>query len=246
MENTSFIILSIIIAFFAYFVKGLAGFGPSLIIIPVFSLFIDIKQAIIIAALADLLSSGVLIGGSYKHINWKIFKRVGIGLLVGTLLGVSIFRSLDSSMIKRMFGILLLSYIVIPLFLSKLSTQINRLKGWFGGLISGFVGGICGGMFNTNGPPLLIYISTVLSSKESIRSTMLGLLFVDSLWRITLFVSKGFITSDVLQFFGFVIVPALLLGVYASFQVDKIMKNQHYLYLTRSLLFVLGMNLILS
>lgn len=241
MDSTVFIIVSLVVTFIAYFIKGIAGFGPSLIVIPVFSLFIDIKDAVIIAALADVLSSFVLVVRGYQTIKWKIFKRVGIGLLTGTIIGVSLFKVSNTDLLKKILGIFILIYIFLPFITKKLSKKKFKKQS---GVIFGFVGGICGGMINTNGPPVVIYISRIIKDRIYIRSTLAALFLVDSIWRVSLFALNDLITTGVVQFFFSRIVPTLLLGMFISFNFDEKFGSKVFSTIIRSVLLVSGLNLL--
>jgi len=244
MNSTTFIIISLITTFLAYLIKGIAGFGPSLIVVPIFSIFIDIKDAVIIAALADFLSSLVLTIKGFKSISWKHTKRIGIGLLTGTLIGVSIFKAIDTIVLKKLLGAFILIYLISPYFTRNLFPKTRKINK-FWGIILGLVGGVCGGLINTNGPPVVIYMNNVLNHKEQMRPTLAFLFLIDSIWRISLLALNNMISQDTINFFISSVIPTLLLGMFAAFHIDKKVCNKKYDAVIRSILLVSGLNLIL-
>lgn len=241
MDNLSFWVISFMVIFTAFFLKGLTGFGASLILMPFLSLFIDIKTAVVIACLADVSSSFIFMIKRRKNIKWLVVRNVGSGLAIGTLIGVNIFQKVDGSLLKRILGIFIISYIALPFLLKNVFK--NTQKGIFG-TFAGFIGGICGGIFNTNGPPIVMYITKALKSKLNIRSTLLTIFFFDSVWRVSLYSFKGFIDSSIVKYYVLAILPSLLLGVYAAGKMDSKLKSNMYIKIVRALLFVTGLNMV--
>jgi len=242
MDSITFVVICLFVTIIAYFIKGVAAFGPSLIIVPVFALFMDIKDAVILAALADVLSSFILVVRGYKTIDWKSIRYVGLGLLVGTIIGVNLFVSLNGDVIRKLLGGFIIFYILLPILYRNIKhIRLPRVIG----VVFGLIGGICGGIINTNGPMVVIYITSVAKNKALIRSSLAMLFFVDATWRVSLFTLHGLIHRDILNYFISSMVPALLVGMMLAFFYDRKFKNSTFNLIVRSILVVSGFNLLI-
>ena len=62
---------AIVIVGVALFVRGMTGFGGSLIMVPFISLVWDIRQAVVIIAVLNLTSSLFLVIESRPHVAWR-------------------------------------------------------------------------------------------------------------------------------------------------------------------------------
>lgn len=95
------------------------------------------------------------------------------------------------------------------LFINRPSRRRDLPGFW--GAIAGFIGGILGGMFDTNGPPLIIYFSQKLN-KQQFRATLVAIFFIDAIWRNGLYIANGITNWETLKF-GLLMLPPLILGV---------------------------------
>ena len=72
----------------AAFSQTVAGFGFSLVAVPLLGLVIDPKEAVALALLFLLLNSSLLAWGERAHIQWDAVRRLLLGALPGLPLGM--------------------------------------------------------------------------------------------------------------------------------------------------------------
>ena len=65
------IYFGLLIILLAYFIKGFSGFGPALVIVPLFTLLYDAPSALLLAAVFDVFAGGILLRSVWKEIDWK-------------------------------------------------------------------------------------------------------------------------------------------------------------------------------
>ncbi|HOU75915.1 MAG TPA: sulfite exporter TauE/SafE family protein, partial [Candidatus Dojkabacteria bacterium] len=171
------IVLSTILA---YFLKVIAGFGASLILVPILSSSLDMKTATILACLGDIFSSGIIFKKFIKQVKWRVVFKVGIGLFIGTFIGVSLFTRIDAEILKKMFGLFILIYVALQVFDSLVLKKSRRIP-LTTAPIWGLFAGITGGVFNINGPLLVIFMNNSLKNKNEIRANLMALFFIDSI-----------------------------------------------------------------
>lgn len=229
----------------AYFLKVIAGFGASLILVPVLSSGLDMKTATILACLGDIVSSGIIFKKFIKDIKWKIVSKVCIGLFAGTFIGVSLFTKIDAEILRKYFGLFILAYVLLQIF-NKTVLKKRRKISTATAPIWGLFAGITGGIFNVNGPLLVIFMNNALKNKDEIRANLMTLFFLDSIWRGLLFLIKGNITLIHAQTFSLIMLPTLLLTLLMAFKVDEKIKKKQYNSIYQIVLFLTGIRLILA
>jgi hypothetical protein len=211
MDFVQIIIISSLIVFMAFFIRGMTGFANSLILVPLMALFLDIKIVVPIAAMLSLASGSLLFHSTKKQIN-KEFIFVLIFVMLGTLIGTHFLVTFGSSFLKSILGMMVILF-SIQIFFNKTFKKINK---WFGA-IAGIIAGILGGMFTTNGPPLVIYFGNKLQ-KESFRATLNVIFFVDAIWLNSLYVARGVITFEEFKL-AIILLPALIIGIFLGSKI---------------------------
>lgn len=245
MEITvSLLILIIIITFFAFTIKGLLGFGPSLILIPILSFFLNIKDVIIITALADVLSSGIMFLKNRTVIRWKTIAYILCGLFIGTFIGVKILAIANPELLRKVLGLYIVLVVVKRIFFpsDNIPKQLKR----FNSLITGIISGFFGGLFNINGPIIVLYLTKVFQHKATIRGMLAGIFFVDAVWRILLMLNERLISGYHLSTFSFVFLPFILLGLKFGTYLHLKLKEGEFKKFIEFLILIFGASLILK
>ncbi len=154
------VILILIVSLLASLLTFFSGFGLGTLLTPIVALFFPIKTAIAITAMVHLLNNLFKLQLTGKYTDWNIVKKFGIPALIGSLAGALLLYVLPDSMpiisytlwgnhfdlytTKIIIGILIILFTIIE--------GNERIKNWtaqpnylqFGGLLSGFFGGLSG------------------------------------------------------------------------------------------------------
>jgi uncharacterized membrane protein YfcA len=195
----------------AAFVKGTTGMGFPMIATPVVALLLDIKTAIVILIIPNLIMDATQIfRGSFSGAIFRRFKWLLLWTVVGVFLGTKVLVMLPAWILNLTLGITILAFVVWNLF--RVEFEIApRLERALSPVI-GLVGGFLNGMTNAAGPVPAIYLYSLrLPKLEFIKSiatifiiTKLGQLVAVSTWNlfapatlrlsleVTLFVLVGF------------------------------------------------------
>jgi uncharacterized membrane protein YfcA len=227
MLSTPDVILAGLIVVAAYVLKGFSGFGAALIMMPFFALFLDIKFAVPVGTALAFVAGTILCVSAWKHIDRKSVLVLMCGMVLGTVLGTNLLIRADPSVLKRVFGIVVAVF-SINMLLSRNEIKERDVRG-FWGLVAGFVGGCAGGLFNTNGPPVVIYLNYKLRNKESLRATIIAVIFLDTVFRTFLYAVNGLMKREVLQFALYLLLP-LAIGLGAGMGLhlkteEKVFRN---------------------
>ncbi|MDD5171349.1 MAG: TSUP family transporter, partial [Syntrophales bacterium] len=96
-------------------------FGSVLLSLPLLLLFLDVKTAVPLTAMAGLLLTVFLIIPLWKHLEWKKVSPLLMGSIFGVPCGVYLLRALSSGAIMIILGIILLLYGLYGLFIRAAS-----------------------------------------------------------------------------------------------------------------------------
>jgi uncharacterized protein len=230
--------------FNAYVIKAILGFGPGMLTIPVLSYVLSVKAATSIAVFGDLTSNSILIWKERKSLKTSVLKKIGPALFIGSLIGVSIMSIANEIILKRIMGVGILVYLLISVVKPQLKLKTKWQKRVFGWLF-GIIGGISGGIFNTNGPLIYMYLDSVSMKKDSLRANLMVLFFFDCVWRIAMYVAKGMVTWENMKFFAILFLPSLIVGLFLGNKLDKWIDSEKYNFISKGLMFLTAAKLIL-
>ncbi|HEY2986817.1 MAG TPA: sulfite exporter TauE/SafE family protein [Candidatus Binatia bacterium] len=154
----------------AAFVKGTTGFGFPLIATPMVALLLDIRTAITILIIPNIVMDiaqifrGGFPAGILRRFDWLLILTV-----IGVFLGTKVLVMLPLWALNLSLGVMVLMFVVSNLFRFELETP-PRLERTFSP-IAGLAGGFLNGMTNAAGPVLAIYLySLKLAKTEFVRS----------------------------------------------------------------------------
>lgn len=231
------IIIASLIVFIAFFVRGITGFANSLILVPLLSLFLDIKMVVPVAAILSIASGIYLFRITREKIE-KEFVFVLFFLMIGTLIGTHFLVSYGSGHLEKVLGIVVILFSVQTFF----GGTFKGIKKWWGA-VAGLAGGVLGGMFTANGPPLVIYFGNKLK-KQSFRATLNVIFLIDAVWLNALYVFTGVTTQDTFMF-ALPLLPALVVALYLGSKMHVRVKEILFKRIVAAILFVVGVAFVL-
>lgn len=208
-------ILTFIIVFLIVFTgaltQGLTGFGFAIITVPLLSLIMDIKIAIPLGAVCGLLINLTLFLNFKKRIDINEIKLLMAGGLTGIPIGAFFLKTAHPELIKILLGSLILVFALFMLSGIKFRRVIN-LK-W--GLFFGFLSGVLGGAFNTNGPPVLIYSLVQGWDRHRLKASLAAYFLSTSIVIVISHLAAGILTGKIMVQF-LCLLPAIGGGLIAG------------------------------
>jgi uncharacterized protein len=195
----------------AGFVKGASGMGFPLIATPTVALLLDIRIAITILIIPNIVMDvAQVFRGGFPYAVFRRFSWFFVMTVIGVFLGTKVLATLPLWVLNFCLGVMVLVFVVSNWlrFEFTISPQLERRLAIPAGFISGFLNG----MTNAAGPALAIYLYSLrLPKMEFIKSiatifivTKLSQLVAVSTWnlfnwstlslslQVTLFVLLGF------------------------------------------------------
>lgn len=214
------------IAFGGAFIFGVTGFGSALLTIPLATHLVPLPFALAMFSLLDC-SSALRIGlKDPKSAVGTEWKRILPGIVVGTVVGMTILVSLPRAVSMAALGVFVLSVSVSNIVAAGAVSTIRRSWAY----VAGLSGGITSTLFGAGGPPYAIYLSRRALTKEQYRSTLgVCAMFSISL-RVVAFVIAGPLQSATPWLWALAVLPASFSGLwvaskaFARFSRDALMR----------------------
>lgn len=154
----------------AAYVKGTTGMGFPLIATPTVALLLDIRTAITILIIPNIVMDitqifrGTFAPSLFRRFSWLLVLTV-----VGVFLGTKVLVTLPTPVLNLTLGVMVLVFVISTFFRFEFDISPQREK-----LLSpaaGFAAGFLNGMTNAAGPALAIYLySLKLAKTEFVKS----------------------------------------------------------------------------
>ncbi|MEK7483601.1 MAG: sulfite exporter TauE/SafE family protein [Planctomycetota bacterium] len=183
--------------FFSAFVKAITGFGFSVVLVGLTSLFMDPQFILPLSAMLDAVSGISLIKISDIRKQWRFWRFPFLAIILGSIFGSVSLPYIPAHHFQHlMISMLILLgfwffYIRTRLHHTHFLEQLPEKSTWKMTLVS-FISGLAGGILGMPGPPIAYYFGRKLA-KYPLRQSMIVLLLVCSLTRILTYTGVGLI-----------------------------------------------------
>ena len=134
-------------SFIAALVSGAAGFGGSLLLLPVVTACLGAEQAVPVLTIAQLMGNMSRMISGWKLIDWKSVGIFSLTSLPLAALGAFGFAVLPKDLVSRLVGLGLMTLVVV-----KAASKKELPKGNATLLVGGAVTGGISGLFGCGGP----------------------------------------------------------------------------------------------
>lgn len=224
----------------AYVIFGITGFGTALIAAPVLAQVMPVAAIVPMLALLDCLAA--VING--VTLSEKIAKREMVWLIplliAGSILGGYLLLVIPPKPMMLALGLFVVGYAVWSLASPSFKGRLGQ--GWV--VPFGAIGGVFSAMFGSGGFIYSIYLSHRLDDKDAIRATVSVLIAFAAVTRVVIFAIAGMYTSATLPIAALLLVPAMLLGLYAGHRLTVKMSREQFIRVLSCVLLVTGASLV--
>jgi uncharacterized membrane protein YfcA len=141
------------VVFFSTLVRAAFGFGNALLAMPLLILLLGPKSAAPLSALVGLVTAVAMLARDWHDLQLKEVLTLLLASLAGIPLGLYLLAVVPERIVKAILGLVLIGFGAFNL--SGMQTG-RTVKAWLA-LPAGFLAGVLGGAYNTNGPPVVIY-----------------------------------------------------------------------------------------
>lgn len=229
--TTAQLIVVGVAVFFAAFMQIVAGFGFALLSVPLMTLAIEPKIAVVVSTLTGVFVTGWQAYRDRAEADRGLVRRMTIGAYIGMPLGLLVFITVDDNVLRLMLGIAVLIAAVMLALRVNLHHAGPRLD--YG---SGLVSGVLATSLSTNGPPLVFALQARQLAAVEFRATISTVFAFSNIFGLSLFIASGKVTRDGL-IAAAVTLPAMLVGQLLGFPIRKHVHGERLRWLVLLLLF---------
>jgi uncharacterized membrane protein YfcA len=167
----------------ASFVKGATGLGFPLIATPTVALLLDIRTAITVLILPNLLmDSAQVIRGGFPYDVFRRFARLIAPTVVGVFLGTMVLVKLPLWMLNSCLGVMVLLFVFANML--KLDFTISARVEKILSPVFGFLSGFLNGLTNAAGPTLAIYLYSLKLEKRTFVKSIATIFIVTKITQL--------------------------------------------------------------
>lgn len=170
MEADWTILPVLIVIFLATLIRSAFGFGEALVAVPLLALLIPVEEAVPLATLLSITVAAIVVAQDWHKIHLLSASWLVLSTFVGIPLGLWLLTAVTESVVKAILAVVIIGFSSYCL----VSRNPIQLKDDRWAWVFGFGGGVLGGAYGMNGPPLVIYGSLRQWSPEQFRATLQG------------------------------------------------------------------------
>jgi uncharacterized protein len=200
------VVYGMLVAIFAGFVRGFAGFGLSAFLVAGMSLWLSPQSIVPTAMMLEILASVSLLRSVWPEVSWHWVRPLIAGYAVSVPLGVWCLSILPEEPLR-----LAVSAMILAIALTLLAGFRPRWGDGIGvrlgtGLVSGFMSGLSslGGMIAAT----VLFTTSLTASR--LRATLIGLFFMSSGYGLFWATQRGLVHSVTLLWAAWLGVPMLI------------------------------------
>lgn len=160
----------------AAFVRGLAGFGMAILLVPVLGLAIPPAEAVVVANWLGLLIGLVGLRAILGQAERSAFAISGLAVLA-TPLGVWLLALADPALARLLIALIALGAFGLVLLPKQ---PASHVPGWLATGTTGIVSGVLTGFAGMPGPPVVPYYLRRAIAPQMARASMMTIFLVTS------------------------------------------------------------------
>jgi len=235
------IIYSVLCVYVGGCVKGLTGFGFSLVAVGTLVLVAPPSSVVPVVLLMNSLINLVLISSVRKEVDMGRILPLALAGVAGLPLGTYILVVMNADVLRIVIGVVILLFAAALLLGFRREIKRERL----GSGVVGAASGILNGSVGMGGPPIVLFLSHLGLGKRSFRANLVGYFLCINLAAIPFYYAGGLLTEEVFKMFA-LFIPALALGGLTGARLVSRVSERNFRYITLAIVMVAAMLAILT
>jgi len=231
--------LILLIVFVGQILHATVGFGDALLAMPLLTLIVGVRTATPLVALLATTVTTLILWQSWREIDMGSAWRLVAASLPGIPVGVWLVRYAPEAWVIGGLGVLVLGFALYSLTQPVLPQVQSRI--WV--IPAGFLAGILGAAYNTNGPPVILYGTLRRWTAPQFRATLQGFFFPSGLLILASHGLGGLWNREVFTLYAYSL-PVALIAFFVGSRLNQRIPAQRFTRLIYVILVVLGLILI--
>jgi len=227
----------------AYFVKGITGFGNTLVMGPLFSFVVSNRLTTPVDLIFGIPTNTYIVWKERKNISLKIVIPLSLMLLLGIIPGTFLLKVGSDWILKSILGLVVVAMAIEMLTRKPVENEQKKNNPIFLGII-GVMSGVLAGVYGI-GALLVAYISRTTNTKSQFRANLCCVFLVDNIFRFFLYLFTGILNREIFMLALF-LSPAVIIGMMIGVKVDSNMKEESGKKVVIALLIISGTILLIK
>ncbi|MHB8830227.1 MAG: sulfite exporter TauE/SafE family protein [Syntrophales bacterium] len=230
----------LLVVFASALVRTVSGFGNALVAMPLLALAgISMQTATPLVALLSLVLAVCILLQNWKNVDfrsaWRLLATTALGIPIGTFIVKSAYENVG----KILLALIIIGFSGYSLAKPKLIALKNERMAY----PFGFIAGILGGAYNSNGPPVVIYGTLRKWRPDEFRATLQGYFLPSSVIIVAGHALGGLWSPAVLNYF-LISLPVTLLAVLLGKSLHRFIPPGRFDRLIHIMLLLIGILLL--
>lgn len=227
---------------FAGFAQGLTGFGFGLVSMALLPLCMDLKDAVPLVAVLNLLVCVATLLTAWRHLAWRRIAPMAFASALGVPLGVWALVRWEARWLLVVLGAWMIAFAVSELALARWwRPRFPAWSAWPVGLASGALGGA----FNAGGPPVIAYIYSQPWGKEETVAALQVVFGASAIVRVAFMGGAGLMPAELWPVLAVAVVPVLV-GIAVGARLLRRMPGAALKTLAAAFFLVMGVKYLLA
>ncbi len=177
-----------------------------------------------------------------KSIKWSVCAPLAVLVIMGSIPGVLFLKNVDTSVIKMIFGV-----VIILIGIEMLLREFQTKKAKQSKLVLGIVGVLSGLLCGLYGVGALLgaYVNRVTDDSSSFKANICVVFLVENTFRIILYAAWGIITFGILKQ-AVILMPLMIVGLVLGMLSSKVLNEKIVKKIVIVMLIVSGIALIIN
>lgn len=227
----------------AYFIKGLCGFGNTLMLTSIMAFRINNSAITPIDLLLGYPANLIQAYKNKSSANFTHWFPIALCVVLGNIPGAVMLKTLPVHWIKMLCGAAIIVISLMRIMKSKTpSAQSNHH--WTKNLFWGILTGISCGLFGI-GAFLAAYVGTISKNSHQFKGNLSMIFLIENTFRIVLFIWLELLTRNML-FQVLFLFPAMLIGTFSGIALSGYLNEQKVQTIISIILLFSGLNMIIQ
>ncbi len=242
------LILVALIGLTAGMVKGLSGFGSSLVTIPLLSKVYGVDRFVEITVMLITINVvlNILLMFENKAFSLKSLEEVLPITIFGavfTLVGLIVLKNLNGEIINYIAAGLILMAIIVTAYNLFVDKKIKIKPNLALKVLVGTLSGLGNGIASVDGPPVVFYLTGTNAQKATFKNTLATHFLVMGIIGVILIIINNMYTVDILINTGYLAIFTII-GVLGGMVISKQLNERNFQMVVLVILLVLDIKMI--
>lgn len=212
-------------------IRGITGFGGSMVMTPALSLFIEPKLVVPVVLLLETIAIIPMARHAIKHAEIRVVLPICTTSLLLAPFGAFLLSNLDADVLRRIIAITVM--IFASVLLARIRLQLTRT--FLASVAVGALAGVLLGATGIGGPPIIIYMMLSLGSIDTDRANLTVYVSVGSIGALLVYWYNGlFVINNEVS--PFLLGISFYLGTMLGVKFSKKISEEQFRRITLTLL----------